>query len=97
MKLHNKLKERVKMFKQKQNKNVNVIYRTDEKTRRAIDDLYVQKSERNKMVVALVLISMFIGIGVGMWFQSSNSFSSSADNIVQVSDDLKAEPQSETK
>ena len=97
MKLHNKLKERVKMFKRKQNENVNVIYRADEKTRRAIDDLYVQKSERNKMVVALVLISMFIGIGVGMWFQSSNSFSSSADNIVQVSDDLKAEPQSETK
>lgn len=87
------------MFKRKQNENINVIYQADEKTRRAIDDLYTRKSDRNKAVAASVLISLFVGIGFGMWLQMSNTHTFATDNVVkiEVAEQLKAKPQSENK
>lgn len=87
------------MFKRKQNENINVIYQADEKTRRAIDDLYTRKSDRNKAVIAVALISLFIGLGLGWYGTISNTFTSRSDNIVkiEVADNLKAQPQSESK
>lgn len=99
MKLLTKVKERVNMFKRKQNNNINVIYKADEETRRAIDDLYTRKSDRNKAVVAVALISLFVGLGLGWYGTVSNTFSSRGDNVVriEVAEQLKAQPQSEQK
>lgn len=99
MKLQTNIKERVKMFKRKQNENINVIYQADEKTRRAIDDLYTRKSDRNKAVAAVALISLFIGLGLGWYGTVSNTFTSHSDNVVkiEVADNLKAKPQSDNK
>ena len=99
MKLLTKVKERVNMFKRKQNNNINVIYKADEETRRAIDDLYTRKSDRNKAVIAVALISLFIGLGLGWYGTVSNTFSSRGDNVVriEVAEQLKAQPQSENK
>lgn len=87
------------MFKRKQNDNINVIYQADEKTRRAIDDLYTRKSDRNKTVVAVAFIALFIGLGLGWYGTISNSFTARGENIVkiEVADQLKAQPQPEQK
>jgi len=99
MKLPTIVKERVKMFKRKQNDNINVIYKADEKTRRAIDDLYTRKSDRNKAMAAVILLSLFVGLGLGWYGTVSNTFSSRTDNVVriEVAEQLKAEPQSAKK
>lgn len=99
MKLRTNIKERVKMFKRKQNDNINVIYQADEKTRRAIDDLYTRKSDRNKTVVAVAFIALFIGLGLGWYGTISNSFTARGENIVkiEVADQLKAQPQPEQR
>lgn len=87
------------MFKRKQNENVNVIYKADESTRRAIDDLYTRKSDRNKTVAAVAFIALFVGVGLGMWLQMSHTYSNATSNVVkiEVADNLKAQPQSENK
>jgi len=87
------------MFKRKPNNNINVIYKASEETRRAIDDLYTRKSDRNKAIVAVAFISLFIGLGLGWYGTVSNTFSSRGDNIVriEVAEQLKAQPQSENK
>lgn len=87
------------MFKRKQNDNINVIYQADEKTRRAIDDLYTRKSDRNKAMAAVIFISLFIGLGLGWYGTVSNTFTSQSDNVVriEVAEQLKAEPQSAKK
>lgn len=87
------------MFKRKQNDNINVIYQSEEKTRRAIDDLYTRKSDRNKAVAAVAFIALFIGVGLGMWLQMSHTYTNATDNVVkiEVSEQLKAEPQSAAK
>lgn len=99
MKLRTKIKERVNMFKRKQNENINVIYQADEKTRRAIDDLYTRKSDRNKTVAAVAFIALFIGLGLGWFGTISNTFTPQSDNIVkiEVADQLKAQAQPEKK
>jgi len=99
MKLLTTVKERVKMFKRKPNNNINVIYKADEETRRAIDSLYTRKSDRNKAVIAVAFISLFIGLGLGWYGTVSNTFTSRADNVVRIemSEQLKAEPQSAKK
>lgn len=87
------------MFKRKQNENINVIYKADETTRRAIDDLYTRKSDRNKAMAAAVLISLFVGACIGIWMQMSVMHKVTTDNVVkiEVADQLKAQPQSATK
>lgn len=88
------------MFKRKQNENINVIYRANEETRRAIDDLYTRKSDRNKAIVAVALISLFIGLGLGWYGTISNTFThAKSEQVVkiEVADNLKAQPQSENK
>lgn len=87
------------MFKRKQNENINVIYQADEKTRRAIDDLYTRKSDRNKALAAVIFISLFIGLGLGWYGTISNTSTHSSDSVVKIelSDQLKAEPQPATK
>ncbi len=84
------------MFKRKQNDNINVIYRASEETRRAIDDLYTRKSDRNKAIVAVAFISLFIGLGLGWYGTVSNTFTRSSESVVkiEVADNLKAQPQS---
>ena len=87
------------MFKRKQNENINVIYQADEKTRRAIDDLYTRKSDRNKTVAAVAFIALFIGLALGWYGTVSNTLTAHAENVVriEVGDQLKAQPQSENK
>lgn len=87
------------MFKRKQNDNINVIYQADEKTRRAIDDLYTRKSDRNKTVAAVAFIALFIGLALGWYGTVSNTITNHAENVVriEVADQLKAQPQSENK
>lgn len=84
------------MFKRKQNDNINVIYQADEKTRRAIDDLYIRKSDRTKVVIAVALISLFIGLGLGWYGTISNTFTNHSENVIkiEVAEQLKAQPQS---
>lgn len=87
------------MFKRKQNDNINVIYQADEKTRRAIDDLYTRKSDRNKTVAAVAFIALFIGLALGWYGTVSNTITNHTENVVriEVADQLKAQPQSENK
>lgn len=87
------------MFKRKPNDNINVIYKADETTRRAIDDLYTRKSDRNKTIVAVAFISLFFGLGLGWYGTVSNTFSRSTDSVVkiEVAEPLKAQPQSATE
>ncbi len=99
MKLRINIKESVKMFKRKQNDNINVIYKASEETRRAIDDLYTRKSDRNKTVAAAVVIALFAGLALGWYGTVSNTITNHAENVVriEVADQLKAQPQSENK
>lgn len=85
------------MFKRKPNNNINVIYKADEETRRAIDNLYTRKSDRNKTVAAVAFISLFIGLALGWYGTVSNTFTHTRDNVVkiEVAEQLKAQPQSE--
>lgn len=87
------------MFKRKQNENINVIYQADEKTRRAIDDLYTRKSDRNKALVAVAVIALFVGLGLGWYGTISNTFTARGDTTVKIelAEQLKAQPQSEKK
>lgn len=98
--LTQKVKERVnQMFKRKPNNNINVIYKSSEETRRAIDDLYTQKSGRNKTVAATAFISLAIGVALGIYMQMSVMSSHVADSVVkiEVAEQLKATPQSAEK
>lgn len=87
------------MFKRKQDNSINVIYKSDEATRRAIDSLYTRKSDRNKALAAAIFISLFIGLALGWYGTVSNTFTQTRDNVVriEVSEQLKAQPQSESK
>jgi len=84
------------MFKRKPNNNINVIYKSSEEIRRAVDNLYTRKSDRNKAIISISLISLFIGIGIGWYFTVSNTFNHSVDSVVkiEVADTLKAQTQS---
>ena len=59
-------------YKTNKKSQMDIIYASDEKTRRAIDSLYVAKAERTKMVVALVVLCLLIGFGAG-FFVSAKS------------------------
>lgn len=87
------------MFKRKPNNNINVIYKASEETRRAVDDLYTRKSDRNKALAASIFISLFVGIGLGIYMQMSIMSTRVSDNVVkiEVADNLKAQPQSVEK
>jgi len=93
------IKERViKMFKninKSKNENLNVIYRSDEATRRAIDALYVSKRSRTKTVIAAVVIALLTGLAVGVLAGAKylNSNNSSSTVRIEVSDSLKAKVQ----
>ena len=87
------------MFKRKPNENINVIYKSSEETRRAIDDLYTRKSDRNKTVGAVAFISLAIGVALGIYMQMSVMSTHVSDSVVkiEVADNLKAQPQSVNK
>lgn len=90
-------KERVKrkMFKNIANKeNINVIYRADEDTRRAVDSLYVKKTSYWKAVVASALLCGVIGFGVGIWFGATHTYT---NNSVQQAVAPAASPDSKSK
>lgn len=89
--LFNKIKNNTKTQK-------DIIYGADEKTRRAIDTLYVTKRERTKLVVSLVVIALFVGFGAGyVTSVSAKSADTGAKTTVTVeaSPELKAVPQPE--
>lgn len=72
-----------------------VIYSADEKTRRAIDSLYVSKKDRTKMVLGLSLIFLFIGFGAGYYVSANTRSVSARSNAVEVkiAPELKAQTQ----
>ncbi|ATW62232.1 lysozyme-like domain protein [TM7 phage DolZOral124_53_65] len=86
------------MFKQK-NENMNVIYRADEATRRAIDALYVSKISSAKMMLMVAIMSMFVGVGTGWFLTVSHTLSPRRENIVkvEVAEPLKNQAQSDKK
>lgn len=87
------------MFKRKPNENINVIYKASEETRRAIDDLYTRKTDRNKAVAAVAFISLAVGVAIGIYMQMSVMSTHVSDSVVkiEVADNLKAQPQSANK
>lgn len=72
-----------------------VIYSADEKTRRAIDSLYVSKKDRTKMVIGLSLIFLFVGFGIGYYASANTGSLSARTNTVEVkiAPELKAHAQ----
>jgi len=86
------------MFKninKSKNENINVIYKSDDATRRAIDALYVSKCSRTKTVIAAAVIALSTGLAVGVLAGTKylNSNNSSSTVRVEVSDSLKAKVQ----
>lgn len=86
------------MFKninKSKNENLNVIYKSDEATRRAIDALYVSKRSRTKTVIAAVVIALLTGLATGVLAGAKylNSNNSSSTVRIEVSDSLKAKVQ----
>ena len=85
------------LFNKNNNKSqMDIIYGSDEKTRRAIDSLYVTKKERTKMVVSLTLLALLVGFGAGYYVSLNTSNAEAKASVVEVkvSPELKAEPQS---
>ena len=87
------------MFKninKSKNENLNVIYKSDEATRRAIDALYVSKRNRAKAVIAATVISLLLGLVAGTLIGTkvlSKAIDSKSTVRVEVSDSLKAKVQ----
>lgn len=86
------------MFKninKSKNENLNVIYKSDEATRRAIDTLYVSKRSRTKAVIAAAVIALLTGLAAGVLAGAKylNSNNSNSTVRVEVSDSLKAKVQ----
>lgn len=79
-----------------QHSDMDFIYQANADTRKAIDKLYVRKSDRNKQVVIYALIALIIGM-VGGLFISSNMVSiASRSQVVElkvVDSQLKAQSQ----
>jgi len=78
------------------NENLNVIYKSDEATRRAIDALYVSKRNRTKAVIAATVISLLLGLVAGTLIGTkvlSKAIDSKSTVRVEVSDSLKAKVQ----
>lgn len=101
----NKKERVIQMFGEKKaarNEQINTIYKANEATRRAISDLYTLKSERNKMVGLMAVVSLLVGIGIGAYFSIANinAINGNKSNVVELkvsSDTLKVQPQSEQK
>ena len=86
------------MFKninKSKNENLNVIYKSDEATRRAIDALYVSKRSRTKTVIAAAVIALSTGLAAGALAGAKYLNSNNSNPIVriEVSDSLKAKAQ----
>lgn len=86
------------MFKninKSKNENLNVIYKSDEATRRAIDALYVSKRSRTKTVIAAAVIALLTGLAAGVLPGAKylNSNNSNSTVRIEVSDSLKAKVQ----
>lgn len=80
--------------------HMNTIYASDESTRRAIDSLFVKKSDVKKTLIGMALISAFIGLAVGVYIGMNSTHSYGGNSSVELkinSDTLKVQPQSEQK
>ena len=85
------------LFNKNNNKSqMDTIYGSDEKTRRAIDSLYVTKKERTKMVISLTLLALLLGFGAGYYVSLNTATAEAKASVVEVkvSPELKVEPQS---
>lgn len=80
-----------------QHSDIDFIYQADAPTRKAIDKLYVRKSDRNKQVVIYALVAMIIGIIAGLYISSNMVSIASRSQVVELkvvgSEQLKAQPQ----
>lgn len=74
-----------KLYKSKSEEK-NTIYKADEKTRRAIDALYVAKSSRTKMVVGLTVLALVLGFGGGLYVATTHTYTGdvSKNNVVEL-------------
>lgn len=76
--------------------NINVIYKSDETTRRAIDSLYVSKRNRTKAVIAATVISLLLGLVAGTLI-GTKVLSKAIDNKttvrIETAESLKARSQ----
>lgn len=77
--------------------HIDKIYQADEATRRAIDTLYTGKSDHRKMVAVYAVITLFIGVVIGVTVGTgviSTAQAKSATVELKMADDhLKAQPQ----
>lgn len=80
-----------------QHSDIDFIYQADASTRKAIDKLYVRKSDRNKQVVIYALVAMIIGIVAGLYISSNMVSIASRSQVVELkvvgSEQLKAQSQ----
>lgn len=80
-----------------QHSDIDFIYQADAPTRKAIDKLYVRKSDRNKQVVIYALVAMIIGIVAGLYISSNMVSIASRSQVVELkvvgSEQLKAQSQ----
>lgn len=87
------------MFKninKSKNENLNVIYKSDEATRRAIDSLYVSKRNRTKAVIAATVISLLLGLVAGTLIGTkvlSRAIDSKTTVRIEAAESLKARSQ----
>lgn len=88
-----RVKEMFKKSREVKNTHINQIYKSDEATRRAIDRLYIQR----KMIAVIVFISMFIGVGLGVYVGINMVHTYNQSAVVELkvsSDQLKVNSQS---
>lgn len=66
--------------------NINQIYKADEATRRAIDALYVRKSDHRKVVAFTAGIVLFVGLALGVYtgMNMTHASASATQNVVKV-------------
>lgn len=81
-----------------QHSDMDFIYQANADTRKAIDKLYVKKTDRNKQVVIYALITLIIGMVAGLYISSNMVSIASRSQVVELkvvgSEQLKAQAQS---
>lgn len=80
-----------------QRSDMDFIYQANADTRKAIDKLYVKKTDRNKQVVIYSLITLIIGIIAGLYISSNMVSIASRSQVVELkvvgNEQLKAQTQ----
>jgi len=81
-----------------QHSDMDFIYQANADTRKAIDKLYVKKTDRNKQVVIYALVALIVGMVAGLYISSNMVSIASRSQVVELkvvgSEQLKAQAQS---